>query len=172
MQKHIKFNIAKIYHKLSFDEKTDYLYLNLNPGLKTVKGDLNNPVGEQIYHIGDLAKYDDSWGIIYPSPYWIPAPYIFDIVIWLKNIFNINIIPKFNKYWTYEIIFPDELKELENDFNNKNKVFSDFSSIYNSEKTDNDKLFITIEKCYEDAVNEIALASEQFNWIDKLYKYI
>ena len=94
MQKHIKFNIAKIYNKLGFDEQTSYLYCALYPGLKTVKGELTNPIGEQIYHEGDLVQSDDSWGIIYPSPYWIPAPYVFDIVLWFLflNLFKFWVI--------------------------------------------------------------------------------
>ena len=58
MQKRLKYNIAKIYNQLGYDEQTSYLYLNIANGLKTVKGDLNNPIGEQIYHTGDIAKYE------------------------------------------------------------------------------------------------------------------
>ena len=174
MQKFIKFDIAKIYNKLGFDEKTEYLYLTLYPGLKTVKGELTNPVGEQIYHEGDMAKYDDSWGIVYPSPYWIPAPYIFDIVLWLKKTFDINITTSFNNEWSYEIIFPETFKklELDKDFNNKDKVFSDFSSIYNSSEINEKKTFISLEKCYEDAINKIAMVADKNKWVEKLYKYI
>lgn len=176
MQKHLKYDIAKIYNKLGFDEKTDYLYLTLYPGLKTVKGDLNNPVGEQIYHEGDLVKSDEDWGIIYPSPYWIPAPYIFDIVIWLKNLFNLIIITKFNdevSEYSYDLIWSDDFKQLKLDeeFNNRNKTFLDFSSVYNNAEI-NEKTFISLEKCYEDAINNIALVADKNNWFDKLYKYI
>ena len=171
MQKHIKFNIAKIYNKLGFDEQTSYLYCALYPGLKTVKGELTNPIGEQIYHEGDLVQSDDSWGIIYPSPYWIPAPYVFDIVLWLKKTFDIIISLKFDNEWSYEIIYPEIIKKLE--LNKEDKVFSDFSSIYNSSEINNiERTFISLEKTYEDAINKIAMIADKNKWIEKLYKYI
>lgn len=164
MQNQIKFNIAKIYHKLGYDEKTDYLYLNVRYGLKAVKGDLTEPVAERIYYEGDIVKVDESWGITYPSSQWIPAPYVFDIVIWLKNNFNIIIEPILeNQTWTYKIYFPELFLELELDKDLENEEITDkgLTSIY-------DNKFLTIEKLFEHVVNEIAITADKNNWYEKL----
>ena len=173
MQKKLKYNIAKIYNQLGYDEQTSYLYLNIANGLKTVKGDLNNPIGEQIYHTGDIAKYDENWGIVYPSPYWIPAPTIFDIIIWLEKTFNIKIIINYieNYGLTYDIILPNNFKELnfENDLS-KNYEINSLQDIYNN----NNKIqyYNTIELCYEAAINKLAICADKNKWLSKIYKYI
>ena len=162
MQTHITFNIAKVFNKLGYDEKTDYLYLN-NYGIKAVKGDLNDPIAERIYHQGDIVRYDETWGIIYPSTYWIPAPYVFDIVIWLKNIFNIIIEPVLaDQRWTYKIYYPELFSEL-NIIDNEEEIITDILK-----GTENNINYLTIEKAFEKAINEIALLADKNNWVDKL----
>ena len=168
MQKRISYELAKTFNKLGYDIETSYLYLNIHNGLKTVKGDINKPIGEQIYHTGDLVKQDIEWGIMYPSPYWIPAPFIFDIVKWLENTFNIKIITNYikNKGWEFDIIYPEYFINLELNKENKNNIFNSLEDIYDSNKT----YYITLETCYENALTKIAKLSETNNWITKIYK--
>lgn len=173
MQSRIIYKIAKIYNQLGYDEPTSYLYLNIANGLKTVKGDLNNPVGEQIYHTGDLAKYDEEWGIIYPSPYWIPAPYVYDIVIWLEKTYGLKIILENDEHgWCYKFNFSNIFTDLKLDSDLlNNKSFNSLQDIY--ENNSNKKhYFNTSEFAYENAVNEIAICADKYNWITKLYKFI
>jgi hypothetical protein len=173
MQSRIIYKIAKIYNQLGYDEPTSYLYLNIANGLKTVKGDLNNPVGEQIYHTGDLAKYDEEWGIIYPSPYWIPAPYVYDIVIWLEKTYGLKIILENDEHgWCYKFNFSNIFTDLKLDSDLlNNKSFNSLQDIY--ENNLNKKHYFNIsEFAYENAVNEIAICADKYNWITKLYKFI
>lgn len=173
MQKRLKYNIAKIFNQLGYDEQTSYLYLNIANGLKTVKGDLNNPIGEQIYHTGDIAKYDENWGIVYPSPYWIPAPFICDIVIWLEKTFNIKIIINYieNSGLTYDIILPNNFKELNFENDLLYNSYKSLQDIYDN-NTIKKQYFTSIELTYENAVNKIAICADKNNWLSKIYKYI
>jgi hypothetical protein len=88
-------------------------------------------VSEQTFYYGCLEKRNEELGVTYPSPHWIPAPFVMDVIPWFDRK-GIRIEPCFN-----DGIYTFNIKYGCND-----KQYFDIKSY-------------SIENCYLQATNEI-----------------
>ena len=82
MQKHVSYESAIALRKLCFDEYTEDLYLFARVGIRVECTHTDGNKTERTFHQGDLCQRDPDWAITYPSENWIPAPFVFDVVIY------------------------------------------------------------------------------------------
>ena len=96
-----------------------------------------------------------------------------NIVIWLEKTFNIKIIINYieNSGLTYDIILPNNFKELNFENDLLNNSYKSLQDIYDNNSIKK-QYFTSIELTYENAVNKIAICADKNNWLSKIYKYI
>jgi hypothetical protein len=128
----VPFDAAKLLHTHNFNEFTDLFYLTTQPGIRTVLSDSEGKVvSEQTFYYGCLEKRNEELGVTYPSPHWIPAPFVMDVIPWFDRK-GIRIEPCFNDgVYTFSIKYGDN-----------DKQYFDIRSY-------------SIENCYLQATNEI-----------------
>lgn len=105
----ISFETAKSLYKQGFAESTDLFYLVTQPGIRAVLSDPEGKVvSEQVFYYGCLEKKNEDLGVTFPSPHWIPAPFVMDVIPWLDGK-GIRIEPHFNEgCYTFSVKYADK----------------------------------------------------------------
>lgn len=145
MQRIVSFEIAKFLFSIGYKEQTDFLYLNTKRGIRAVVSDLNGKISvEKVFYEGSLEKTDEQYGITYPSAHWIPAPFVFDAIKFIDDVYNIRIMPYYDNGYIYNFIIPEDLAILDS-----------IDKHYHSQNLNfNPTISHSIEICYENALKD------------------
>jgi len=147
MQTIVPFNVARFLYKIGYKEQTDFLYLNTETGIRAVISDAGGKqVGEKIFYEGALEKVDETYGIVFPSSHWIPAPLVFDAIKFIEDKYNIRLSIFYDNGYIYSFIVPEELQfkeSIDKHYNTDTKPLD-----YSPTKSH------TIEVCFDNALRD------------------